>query len=92
MIRDRRKNYTTMTGGRVYHGEWIFEVVKAERIDFGTPFTDPAVWVMHEIGEIEERLLRTLIGGLSPGGVDDALAVAVENREFGNDRVKRDPG
>ena len=118
------------SAGRAYHGEWIFEVVKAERIDLGTPYTDAADWVIDEIAKIDERLPRTLI--LDGSGVGSAvkdylrmrqvkatlvnavitggdqigyrasphatyvsrvelmtrLAVAVENREFGIDRVK----
>ena len=63
------------SAGRAYHGEWIFgifEVIKAERIDLGTPYTDAADWVIDEIAKIDERLPRTLIldgSGLGRGSL-----------------------
>jgi hypothetical protein len=59
------------SAGRAYHGEWVFEVIQADRVALGTPYTEAADWVLDEMKKIDERLPRTLI--LDGSGVGTAV-------------------
>lgn len=60
-----------VSAGRAYHGEWLFDVVKLERIELGTPYTDIADWIREEVGKVDERLPREVV--LDGTGVGSAV-------------------
>jgi hypothetical protein len=59
------------SAGRAYHGEWVYTVVKAERVELGTPYTEVAEWIRDEVAKFDERLKRTVV--LDGTGVGTAV-------------------
>ena len=50
-----------VSAAHAYHGEWIFEVVQAERVELGTSYADIGDWIYNEVQAVDERLKRTVV-------------------------------
>jgi hypothetical protein len=49
------------SASHAYHGEWIYEVVQAERVELGTSYADIGDWLFNVVQAVDPRLKRTVV-------------------------------
>ena len=64
-----------------YHGEWVYRVVKADRVELGKTYTEIAHWVKDEIGKYWRPFYKTLV--MDATGVGSAVRDLLRDMELG---------